>query len=216
VTPLLAYPELIKNELDEDAFGRGLVEQIEKTAADMARIVQQLQMLSNRDEGDCERVDLSRLVSDVVMGLHTGDKPDGVNIELQLAEEPLYMQGNVLQLTAAVQALCLNAIESMPEGGTVTVATSRVAGEPRVTRSGVPVDTRSYLQVAVCDEGTRVPEHIRDAIFTPFVTSKNSSEKRGAGLGLSIAFKAVRDHGGYIDFDARPEGGTVFVVGLPV
>jgi signal transduction histidine kinase len=215
VTPLLAYPDLIKGELEEGSFGQGLVEQIEKTAADMARIVQQLQMLSNREEGDCEALDLSRLVSDVVMGLHTGEKPESVDIDLNLAEEPLSMDGNVLQLTSAVHALCRNAIESMPEGGAVTVATARVAEEPRTTRCGSRLEPRDYLQMSVSDQGTGVPEYIRDSIFTPFVTSKNSSHKRGSGLGLSIAYKAVRDHGGYIDFTARPDGGTVFSLGIP-
>ncbi len=215
VTPLLAYPELIKDELENGSFAWGLVEQIQKTAGDMARITQQLQMLSKREEKDCEPIDLSQLVSDVVKRMRAGDKPVRMEIELSLAEEPLLMQGNVLQLTAAVHALCLNAIESMPGGGGVTVATARVTGEPRVTGSGIPVEARSYLQVAVSDRGTGVPGHIRDSIFAPFVTSKNSSEKRGAGLGLTVAYKAARDHGGYIDFNPRPEGGTLFSLGLP-
>lgn len=215
VTPLLAYPDLLKGDMEEGSFGRGLVEQIEKAAGDMTCIIQQLQLLGNRDEDDCEALDLNQLVEDVVLGLQTGEKPESVTLDMNLAEEPLPMQGNMQQLTAAVQALCLNAVESMPEGGTAMIATARVDGEPRTTRSGIPVEARGYLQVAVFDGGTGVPEHVRDNVFTPFVTSKNSSRKRGSGLGLSIAYKAARDHGGYIDFRGRPDGGTVFYLGLP-
>ncbi|OGC04209.1 hypothetical protein A2276_06350 [candidate division WOR-1 bacterium RIFOXYA12_FULL_43_27] len=89
--------------------------------------------------------------------------------------------------------LILNAIQAMPDGGQLCVGTNSDAGQ---------------LAVEVSDNGTGIPEDKIKNIFDPFFTTK----EKGAGLGLAISYKIVREHGGTITVKSKPGEGTVFTV----
>jgi signal transduction histidine kinase len=91
-----------------------------------------------------------------------------------------------------------NALEAMPEGGVLRVATAR---------------EEASAVVSVADSGVGIPEEIRDRIFEPFVTAR---KKGGTGLGLAIVKKIVDDHGGTIEVTKPEGGGTTFSLRLPL
>jgi two-component system NtrC family sensor kinase len=102
------------------------------------------------------------------------------------------------QLQQVVLNLLNNAIDASSPGGKVTVSSSTDA------------DT---ITVAVEDNGTGIPEELRDRIFDPFFTTKGPGE--GSGLGLSICYTITKGLGGTLTFDSEPGKGTVFRVRLP-
>jgi signal transduction histidine kinase len=105
--------------------------------------------------------------------------------------------------------LALNAADSMPEGGTLTVAIRREAGGPGdLGRGGEPL-----LCVDVADTGTGIAADVLPHIFEPFFTTKPGG--KGTGLGLAIAARIVDAHRGTISVVPRPRGGTAFTVRIP-
>jgi two-component system NtrC family sensor kinase len=115
------------------------------------------------------------------------------------------------QLQQVLTNLVVNAIQAMPDGGSVQVLLTRLRGAapPRgAIRPG------EFLRIDVLDEGTGIePEH-REQLFEPFFTTKDVGV--GTGLGLSIANSIVQEHGGWIDVQSDVGRGSCFRVFLPM
>ncbi len=117
------------------------------------------------------------------------------------------------QLSSALVNLAINARDAMPDGGTLTFATSNVTLDGRdAAASGIDrVD--DYVVVEVTDTGTGIPEAIRDKIFDPFFSTKETGQ--GTGLGLSMVFGFAKQSGGNIEVDSEEGHGTTFRIYLP-
>ncbi len=112
--------------------------------------------------------------------------------------------------------LFLNALDAMPEGGTLRLeATPEVTTINRVDRRGgsFPYEKKSavYAQVLLSDSGTGIDDETLPAIFNPFFTTK----PQGAGLGLSIVYRIIMEHQGDIQVESKIQKGTTFKVLLP-
>ena len=94
----------------------------------------------------------------------------------------------------------MNAIEAMEKGGTLTV---------RLRHSEIP----GNIQLVVSDTGSGIPEHIKDRIFEPFVSTKTN--QAGVGLGLAVVYGIVKNHKGNIRIESLPGAGSDFCIDLP-
>jgi PAS domain S-box-containing protein len=143
---------------------------------------------------------------------------DVVEKTLQLVENRLYKQKIMLQkrlapdlprihadpqqLEQVLVNLYLNAIDAMPEGGTLTV-------EPKLEACD---GTSPGIVITVADTGFGIQESDLHKIFLPFFTAK---KRRGLGLGLSICQRIIKNHSGKIEFQSRLGEGTTFNIYLP-
>lgn len=100
------------------------------------------------------------------------------------------------QIKRAIENLIKNAIEAMPEGGRITIRTSKIEG---------------FAVIEIADTGKGIPEDIRNKIFDPYFTTK----PHGSGLGLAVVQKIVDDHKGRIEFETGKDG-TTFRILLPL
>jgi signal transduction histidine kinase len=104
--------------------------------------------------------------------------------------------------------LLLNAIQAMPDGGSVAVSTRTVTR----ARPGLEAEQR-FVVLGVADTGVGIPADVRDKVFDPFYTTKEG--QGGTGLGLAVCSGIVKEHDGWIEIDDNSGGGTVFSVYLP-
>ena len=112
------------------------------------------------------------------------------------------------QISQVVQNLVVNAIEAMPQGGTVTVTTDNA----HLIEGDVPtLESGRYVRIEVVDTGSGIPDSQLDSIFDPFFTTKQGS----SGLGLATAFSIVRSHGGAIVVHSESDEGSRFTVYIP-
>jgi signal transduction histidine kinase len=103
------------------------------------------------------------------------------------------------QIKQVVLNMCLNGVEAMPDGGTLTLSTHYASKKRQVN-------------FKICDTGAGIPEDVLPYIFDPFVTTKEI----GTGLGLAITYDIIRRHNGRIEVDSEKGKGTVFTVWLPL
>jgi signal transduction histidine kinase len=110
----------------------------------------------------------------------------------------------------ALTNLIVNAIHAMPRPGRVTVAIEPTRATPPADLGGGESD---YARLSVTDQGTGIAPDILPHIFEPFFTTKAIGE--GTGLGLSVSYGIVREHGGWIAVETTPGRGSTFSIYMP-
>jgi len=188
--------------LDQETIRRGLGV-IEQQSGKLARLVTQMMDLTRMRAGrldlNLEPIDLARLVADVVANQRIFSEQHSIILE---GPEALPVVADSLRIDQVVTNLIDNAIKYSPSGGEIRVEVSRA--------------DEHVVQLAVSDQGIGVPSEHRERIFERFYRAHTGSHHAGMGLGLYITQQIVESHGGGIQLESPPEGGTRFVVTLPV
>src|SRR5258706_12270283 len=117
------------------------------------------------------------------------------------------------RLSSALVNLAINARDAMPDGGTLTFATCNITLYGRDAATSGVERSDDYVVVEVSDTGTGIPDAIRDKIFDPFFSTKETG--RGTGLGLSMVFGFAKQSGGNIEVHSEEGRGTSFKIYLP-
>lgn len=205
ISPVAVYTQsLLEREPDLPAAVRDYLELVGRVVKDVAVTVARMRDFYRPDEGATEfvPVDLNELVPQMVelTRARWSDMPQqrGVVIKVSTALEARLpaILGNVSELREALTNLLFNAVDAMPEGGTITVKTETIAsgtgGKPQV-------------RLEVGDTGTGMDEETRKRCFDLFFTTKG---ERGTGLGLAMVQGVAQRHKAKLDIDSAPGGGT--------
>ncbi|MDX1617424.1 MAG: ATP-binding protein [Balneolaceae bacterium] len=145
------------------------------------------------------------LNSAIAMIEQSAQKSD-VKIQKELPDTMPPIEGNADEMQQVFLNLFLNALDAMPDGGTLTIS-AEVPNESDMLNN-------RFLTIEVSDTGSGISRQVRDQIFEPFFTTKE--EGKGTGLGLSICAGIIRSHEGTIDVESEPEEGTRITIQLPV
>jgi len=184
---------------------RIIVEQAER----MTALIQQLLDFARPRPLHKASLSLAGLVTRVCELLATIARKSQVTLRQTLADG-LRVDVDEGQLHQVLTNLVINAIHAMPDGGTVEIVTRELEQTPPPY-----VESRGHAWVVleVRDTGTGMDAQTRERIFEPFFTTKQVGE--GTGLGLSVSWGIVREHGGWIEVQSTPGGGSTFTVHLP-
>ena len=142
-------------------------------------------------------LDLARMASDLVDLLRPEAESQHVVVETAGLDEPAQLNGDPDLLKQALMNVLRNALEAMPDGGTLGVRMDRTLGQ-------------ALLEIR--DTGPGVPRDMRDKIFHLYYTTK----PRGSGIGLAMTFRAIQLHNGAIEVDGEEGQGAVFRVRIPL
>jgi PAS domain S-box-containing protein len=130
-----------------------------------------------------------------------------VRCEFDLAADLKYADADKGQIGLVVQNLVINALQAMPEGGTVLIALRN----EQVAAGRLPVPAGPYLRLSITDAGAGIPPEYLSHIFEPYFTTKQES----AGLGLATVYSIVHKHQGHVTVESEVGRGTSFHVWLP-
>ena len=133
----------------------------------------------------------------------------GLRLDLQMADEIPEAQLDAIQIGQVIHNLVLNAVQAMPQGGTVRVRVRSIPTPAHFAQAG---RRDPYLSIEIEDEGEGVAFDLRQRIFDPFYTTK----PKGTGLGLATSDQIVRQHGGSITVQGPPTGPSVFTIHIPL
>jgi PAS domain S-box-containing protein len=202
--------DLMLRELPEDHPHAKKLSLIESYVRSGARLTAQLLGFARKGRFEPSPLDLHRLVSETAETV--GRTRKDVRVELNLTAERFAVEADRGQIEQLLLNLMINALDAMPDGGRLTLATRNLSPAEMGGRAADP-KTDSYVRLDVIDTGLGMDQRTMDQVFDPFFTTKTLG--RGTGLGLASAFGIVQNHGGHIEVRSAPDRGTTFRVYLP-
>jgi two-component system NtrC family sensor kinase len=204
---ILLFAQMLLRNMDQSSEHYQDVVEIESAAKRCKTIVESLLDFARKqpaveEHGQYDRLELHEAVESAMRFCSVGGAFERIDVVKQWRPEGAPAHGNRNKIIQVFLNLIQNAIQAMPDGGTLTLR-SELLDDPR----------GSWSVVEVIDTGVGIPaEHIKK-IFDPFFTSK--SEGEGTGLGLSICHGIIQDLGGLIEVESQLHKGSCFRVLLP-
>ncbi|AUX25615.1 histidine kinase [Sorangium cellulosum] len=183
---------------------------IAEQADRMTRIIRQLLDFARRRSAQKAPVDLAQIARQTLQLLEPMARKRSV--ALRLDDEglsPARAEVDAAQMQQVLTNLVMNGIQSMKQGGELVVRVERARARPPVDHGG---EEGEHLAIRVIDQGEGIAPEDVPRLFEPFFTTKDVGE--GTGLGLSVSYGIVREHGGWIDVQSERGRGSTFTVYL--
>ncbi|MFO0949230.1 MAG: response regulator [Planctomycetota bacterium] len=212
MTIILGYSEIALQDLVDNPPAKESIEHIKDAGMRAANLTQQLLAFGRKQVLAPALVNFNDLIRDMMNILR---RLLGENVELTIVADPKLdpVRVDPSQFRQVVVNLAINAKDSMPNGGKLTIVTSNVGvGESLVPRDN-PLFQLPTVLMAISDSGVGIDEETQKKLFEPFFTTK--TDPTGAGLGLASVYGIVRQSGGHIEVHSEVGVGTSFQIYLP-
>ncbi len=198
---IMMYAELLKESFtDNSQHSKDIQEIIDQTLR-CKNIVSELLEFSRQTVGKASSFSIEKLITKTLNLLINQALFQDIEVKKIIQSDMPEMVGDLGQLQQVYTNLFINAADAMK-------------GKGKLNISAKYDSSRNLFFTAVSDSGPGIPKELRDKIFDMFFTTKPVG--KGTGLGLSISQKIINLHGGNILVDSPPEGGTRFIIELPL
>lgn len=203
LTTVTGFSELVLEDLSEDSPHRQELLMVLQEARRASSVVRRLLDFSRQGERIRASADLNEVVNDVIALTRHLIQTNNVALILELDQSLPWVSIDSNQMKQVLLNLIHNGLQAMPKGGEMHVRTFLGKRE-----------SRDWVVMSVQDTGLGISPEDQSKIFEPFFTTKGS--RGGTGLGLSVTYGIVADHGGMIEVLSQPDRGSVFEVWLPL
>ncbi len=190
--------QILKEELSLSGDNLNLMDIALNEMERLDRIVTEFLIYAGPKVPVMEECDMAQIIRDTANLIKSGGKfAEDANLMLDMPEGPARILADQGQMRQVLLNLALNAVQSLSGPGIVTIKL---------------IQGRNDVSIIVEDTGSGIPREDMDKIFYPFYSTKEG----GSGLGLSIVYRIVEDHGGRISVESQPGKGSRFTVKIPV
>ena len=196
---ILGFAQLAQKDPDLPERTAQDLEKIVATSLHARQIINNLMLFSRQRPPRKARVDLNTILEEGLGFLESRCRRNGIVVERELSPEVPQITADASQLRQVFVNLVVNAIQAMPDGGRLKIATQTLGDR---------------VMLSVEDTGIGMSEQVLKDIFLPFFTTKDVDE--GTGLGLPVVHGIVTSHGGTINVESAPGQGARFGIELPV
>ncbi len=212
LTAIEGYIDLSLMDLPEDSPVREELLEARRSADRAANLTRQLLLFSRREPMNLKPSDLSRIIADMhsMLDRLLGER---YTLETNLRSSIWTIKADMGHMEQVIMNLVVNARDAMPDGGTIRISTENVVVDEDYASENTEAAAGNYICMEVADTGTGMAKHTLSHIFDPFFSTKSGGE--GTGLGLSVVYGIISQHGGWIDVDSAPGRGSVFRVFIP-
>lgn len=214
LTPILGYSELLLNDQGINEANKKKIRQVIKAGDGASNLVRQLLAFSRKQTLEYQNIDIDEVLAGFQTLLRRTIRE---NIAIQITKHPTIAPNLVLadagQLEQIIINLAMNAADAMPDGGTLTIETSRVELDEKYVKAKPDITAGKYTMIAFSDTGHGMDEQTCSKIFEPFFSTKGD---KGTGLGLATVYGVIKQHNGHIWVYSEINRGTTFKVYLPV
>ncbi len=199
---ILGHAQLVKRDFNDESLIRR-IEIIERAALDGAQTVKRIQGFGlQQNDSASEEVDINSIVQDSTAltqaKWYDEARARGLryHVEVDLAAVPV-VNGSASEFREVFVNIILNALDAMPQGGRLQIATETKGNS---------------VVVSFSDNGIGMSREVCEKIFEPFFTTKGAT---GMGLGLAVSYGTIERYGGRIEAQSTPGSGTTFTITLP-
>ncbi len=191
--------EILAGEIAADNPKREFIDIIQEEVARLNSIVMEFLKFARPPQPSIRPTSVNRLAESALILVRKQAGKAGIGIECNLDPAAPVIEVDPDQIRQVLLNILLNAIQAMPDGGRLGIVTAR-AGDP------------PWVVIEVSDTGIGISDEELERVFDPFFTTK----AQGSGLGLSISFQLIQNHGGRIVARKNPERGLTFRLELPM
>jgi len=212
LTSILGSTAIMNRKLKHDSESYHFVEIIETAAKRGASLTRQLLTFARKSTTHFRPIIINDIIRET-LHLFIRSTDQTISVKTDLAADMYIINGDDGQIQQAILNILINARDSMPDGGTITITTSKLALQKQALKEGERREG-DYVAVSISDTGTGMNETTIQHIFEPFFTTKDQG--KGTGIGLSVVYGVVNSHNGFITVNSRPGTGSEFILHFPL